>query len=42
MLLGDSGGGGPSMADVGVPAFEECASEREARIRERAGAGGQN
>ena len=37
-----NGGGGSSTADVGVPAFEECASEREDRMRERAGARGQD
>ena len=30
-----SGGGRSSAADVDAPAFEECASEREARMRER-------
>ena len=29
-------------ADADVPAFEECVSDREARMRERAGARGQD
>ena len=37
-----SGGGGYSAADVDLPAFEEHASEMEARMRERAGARGQD
>ena len=32
---------GSSAADVDIPAFEECASKKEARMRESAGARGQ-
>ena len=38
----ESGGGGFSAADVDIPAFEKCANERETRMRERAGARGQD
>ena len=34
--------GGDGSSAVDVPAFEERASEREARMRERAGARGQD
>ena len=41
-IVVESGGGGSSAADVDVPAFGERVSEREARMRERAGARGQD
>ena len=31
----ESGDGGSSAADVDVPAFDECVTEKETRIRER-------